>query len=447
MKPLASMITKKMRRNMTSSTTSLSPLLSPLKEPLSLLPGQDIAWLNIHRTQALEQFITQGFPKKRDEAWRYTSLYQLNPEILIPTASNINHATPNSSYALDGAHPYIIYNGHFSPSSAPLPHGIKIAALSTIYQTKDDSVLEMIKPLLEQKNLINNSSVTALNNALTNEGIVLIIPKQTECSTPIDIHYIQDSGTVYTQLFIVMEPGSKATIKEHFYSPQHTARYQHHVSRIHLQQGATLQHYRVQSMPTSCTHIYSQETKLETNSDYYHFSLNSGGQIARHEIASYLQGKKARSVIHGVTLGNKNQHHDTYLPTFHQHPDAYSDQHLRQVLKDEAKGIYYSSVKVDKNCPKSEAHQLCHTILLGKKAQGYARPELDILTDDVICSHGATTGAIDEQALYYLQSRGINQELAIALLLESFSQEVAEMIPLPAMKQLISDLIKQWGSV
>lgn len=414
---------------------------------ISSLPSHQHDWLQAYRADALEYFIEHGFPKKSSEAWRYTSLNKLTLEELTPSDSSQDILPSLLQPVLKNAQHIVIYNGRYDKtlSANTLKAPIILASLKDIYNHESAQTLSSIRSLLEQKTLINQSSVTALNNAYTADGLVLFVPKACRLDTPIDIHYVQDERSAYTQLFIIMEPGSQAVVKEHFYGLKKSAYYQHHVSRIHLKHQAVLHHYRIQTMPQTCTHIYSQDTQLHQDSRYIHFSLNIGGSIARHEIATQLQGSHSSSTIHGINLGQQQQQHDNYLPTEHLHTGAYSEQELRQILKDDAKGVYYSKVTVAKNCPKTEAHQLCHSILLGKKAQAFARPELDILTDDVICSHGATTGAIDEQALYYLQSRGLSLEQATALLLESFVEALVEKIEHEDIRQFMHHSIKEWS--
>jgi Fe-S cluster assembly protein SufD len=398
--------------------------------PISPLATSSNAWLNHARMNGLERFMTNGFPKKKDEAWRYTSLSHIQNEALIPVTTPVKNRTLQSPIA--GAERIVITNGQYEPkaSSITTTPPVILASLKDIYTpTRPSAIVGQIQTLLEQPTALNQYGLTGLNSAYTQDGMVLYIPKGQEVTPIIDIHYIQDAGSAYTQLFVIMEQDSAATIYEHFYGEAKTPLYQHHVSRIHLQAGARLHHYRLQAMPETCTHIYSQDMQLEKDSQYFHFSLNLGGDIARHEIAARLCGERANCVINGINLGHALQHHDTYIPMQHKHRGAYSDQHMRQILKDEAKGIFYSAVTVDKDCPKTETHQLCHSLLLGKKAQAFARPELDILTDDVVCTHGATTGAIDLKALYYLQSRGLSTEDAVNLLLDGFLEELLETIP------------------
>lgn len=407
------------------------------------LPSSPALWLQTARQAALEHFITAGFPHKRQEAWKYTSLSHLKPEIFLPsTPSSYPASSIAIRHGLSDAHQIICLDGQMI-----IPPALSsfLKPLSEVYSDTSSEHGRILRSLTASSTPINTTGITALNNAYSNSGYVLVLPTDYQLNTPIDIHYIQQTATCYTQSFVFLSSNSRTTIVEHFYGSDSTALYQHHISRIQLDVSAQLQHYRLQHMPLSCTHLYTQDTQLASNAHYSHWSLNTGSKLARHELSTSLNGRKSRCSTHSITLGKENQHLDTYLPVHHTAPQAYSDQHIRQVLQDEAQGIFYGNVSINPHCPQSEAHQLCHSMLLANKAQALVRPELDILTDDVICSHGATVGALNEDALYYLQSRGLDKEQASALLLEAFVQQIIETIPQPAIADILQDNIHNWS--
>jgi Fe-S cluster assembly protein SufD len=168
-----------------------------------------------------------------------------------------------------------------------------------------------------------------------------------------------------------------------------------------------------------------------------------GGTLARQEVYSWLDGHDITCDQQGIVIGAGTEHLDTYLPVWHNASHSYSNQHFRQVLDEQAKGIFYGSVSVPTGSPKTEAHQLNRNLLLSQKAQAISRPELDIHTDDVICSHGSTTGQLDSQALYYLQSRGLSTAEATALLRQAFISALVETIDNADMRALIETMLQQ----
>lgn len=409
----------------------------------STLPSCAHPALQQYREAALAHFVSAGLPHKRQEPWKYTSLGHLDPGIFLPSLP-ISDLTCSESlhYALPDAHQIIFVDG-----ALVMPPALSsfIKPLSEACTEPSSVFGKAVHALLASRTPVNSTGITSLNNAYAQEGYVLVLPEQYDLSTPLDIHYLQNTASCHTQCFIFLNSGSRAIITEHFYGTDPTSLYQHHVSRIQLRAHAQLHHYRLQHMPLSCTHLYTQDTHLEKHSHYFHLSLNTGSKLARHELSASLNGEKSNCTIESITLAKEGQHLDTYIPIHHTAGKTYSQQHIRQVLKENAKGIFYGNVTIDPDCPKSESHQLCHSMLLGNKAQAFARPELDILTDDVICSHGATMGALDENALYYLQSRGLDQKQATALLLEAFIQQILEKTPHLPVARILQDHIHSWS--
>jgi Fe-S cluster assembly protein SufD len=200
----------------------------------------------------------------------------------------------------------------------------------------------------------------------------------------------------------------------------------------------------MQEAPDDSYQIYTAHVEMKNESTYNSFTFCKGAMLSRNEVKVNINGIKAHCNQQGVTLGQDKQHHDSYLPVIHNSPDSYSNQNFRQLLDGSSKGVFYGSVLVPKDSIKTEAHQLNHNLLISDTAQAFTRPELDIFTDEVICSHGATVGKLDDNSLYYLQTRGLSEHQAKAIMVESFANELIDGVKNEEIKDVMKLSLTQW---
>jgi Fe-S cluster assembly protein SufD len=201
-----------------------------------------------------------------------------------------------------------------------------------------------------------------------------------------------------------------------------------------LAKGAALEHYRLATLPDEFSHLYTAKVTLNERSDYRVFSDYKGGALARQEVDVVIAGQHARCDQQGLICAKGNEHHDMYLPVRHAAENSYSNQHIRQLLDDQSTGIFYGRVDVPRGSHNTEAHQLNRNMLVGEKSQAISRPELEILTDEVVCSHGSTTGSLNDEALYYLCARGLDMVQAKRLLVDAFIDEMLETVSLESVR-------------
>lgn len=401
------------------------------------------------RSDALQNFKNKGFPSKKNEAWKYTSLQGLSEDLLEPSHSSkqiIQAKKPiSSSFFIK------VVNGHIDLENSVLPEGLRVFDLEG--ECKDESSELVMKSLFENSNKDKLQTHIDINTAYCNKVLVAHIPKGKYLEKPIEIHYIHESEneykSSYTQLYILQEADSHVTLIERFYGDtakeEKCASHIHnHVVRIQLNKSACLTHYRLQEAPSDNYSIYIAHLEMKDESTYNSFTFCKGAMLSRNEVKVNINGTKVHCNQQGVTLGQYKQHHDSYLPVTHNGPDSYSNQNFRQLLNGNAKGIFYSNVLVPKDSIKTQAHQLNHNLLISDTAQAFTRPELDIFTDEVICSHGATVGNLDVNSLYYLQTRGLSADQAKALMIESFANELIDDVKHEEIKDLIKVSLTKW---
>jgi Fe-S cluster assembly protein SufD len=405
-------------------------------------------WKN-KRFDALQNFKNKGFPKKNNEAWKYTSLLSLSKDLLEPTPKseqNIQAKNPTTtSFFIK------IINGRIALEESVLPKELKVFDLEG--EHKDEASKLVMKSIFENTNKDSLQTHIDINTAYANKILVAHIPKGKCLEKPIEIHYINspenEYKSSYTQLWLLQEADSHITLIERFYGnmakeEKCISHVHNHVMRVKLKKSACLTHYRVQESPDDSYQIYTAHLEMKDESNYNSFTFCKGAMLSRNEVKVNITGTKVHCNQQGVTLGRHKQHHDSYLPVMHNSPDSYSNQNFRQLLDGAAKGVFYSSVLVPQDSIKTEAHQLNHNLLISDTAQAFTRPELDIFTDEVICSHGATVGNIDDNSLYYLQTRGLSEDQAKALMIESFANELIDEIKNKEIKDLMKLSLMEW---
>lgn len=262
---------------------------------------------------------------------------------------------------------------------------------------------------------------------------------------PVDILWTaQHNQHTRPRLTINLEEGAELTLIE-----RHTgegAYWKNIVTEIKLGQNARLNHIRIQEDSLDGIQTNIVKIHMEKDSFLNSFSLNLGGKLTRHEIHPVLQGPNIECSLNGINLLGGKQHGDTTILMEHAAPHCKSNQFYRTILAEEARGVFQGKVHVHQIAQKTDGYQLSNTLLLSPRAEMDTKPELEIYADDVKCSHGATTGQLDEEPLFYLRTRGLTDAEARMLLIEAFANEVVDKIHDETMQATIKDKVRQWLS-
>lgn len=241
---------------------------------------------------------------------------------------------------------------------------------------------------------------------------------------------------------IHIEDGAQATVIEAHEGEG--AYWKNMAVEIELGQNARLNHVRLQNDTIEAVQTSNVHIRAAQDSVYDGFSLNKGGKLTRHEIHAILEGKNAEVTFNGVNLLKGKQHGDTTILIEHAAPHGRSNQFYRTVLDEEARGVFQGKVHVHKIAQKTDGYQLSNAILLSEKAEMDTKPELEIYADDVKCSHGATTGQLDEEPLFYLRTRGLNEGQARMLMIRAFVDEVADKVGDEETRNKIKEVCRAW---
>jgi Fe-S cluster assembly protein SufD len=251
-----------------------------------------------------------------------------------------------------------------------------------------------------------------------------------------------DGAHLNPRLKIILEEGAELTLLE-----QHIgqgAYWKNMATEIVIGPNARLNHIRIQEDSNQAVQTNMVHITMEQGSHLNSFSLNLGGKLTRHDIHAVLNGPNIECSLNGISLLQGKQHGDTTILMEHAAPHCRSNQFYRTILADESRGVFQGKVHVHKIAQKTDGYQLSNTLLLSPKAEMDTKPELEIYADDVKCSHGATTGQLDEEPLFYLRSRGLTEKEARLLLIQAFVDEVADKIADDKVQNSIKEMVSQW---
>jgi Fe-S cluster assembly protein SufD len=280
---------------------------------------------------------------------------------------------------------------------------------------------------------------TALNLAFANT-ILVRIPKETSVGEPIEFVFKAEAGTAnFPHVIVVAEAGSRATIIESYESE--SASLTDTAIQIFVEDNANLTHYRVQKESAESHHIGTTEIILKRGSFYNSTNINLGAKLARHDISLKFTAEGGEAFVDGLYMLSGEQHSDTHSSIDHAVPNCLSHQTYKGVLNDRSRGVFNGKVFVRENASGTDARQSNKNLLLSNDARVDTKPQLEIFNDDVKCAHGATVGQLEEEELFYLLTRGLNETLARNLLTYGFAEEIVNKIEIEEIKRELDEAV------
>jgi Fe-S cluster assembly protein SufD len=282
-----------------------------------------------------------------------------------------------------------------------------------------------------------------LANSVVANGHVIDIPERSQNDEPLNIKIIGEAGKAFSARQIIRAgDNSDFTINEHQLGEG--AYWNNSVSQIKVGKGARLRHYRIQENSDESLYTQKMHIQIEEGGSFEAFTLTNGSKSSRNQIHVELLGPNAEVFINGINLLDNKQVGDATITVEHKAPNCLSKQNYRSVIADQAVGVFQGKAHVHQIAQKTDGYQFAKALLLSPQATMNTKPELEIYADDVKCSHGATTGQLDDEALFYLRSRGISKAQAKALLIEAFIGELFEEITCEAMREEVSKRVSKW---
>lgn len=426
----------------------MSGLLQEIK-----LFGDNIPWLEALREKGKEAFITQGLPTAKTEAWKYTRPRDLQTDDFVmyenEDTEECNHCSCEEEEKKDACHHREIknipiegyeinfYNGKLQHNHSELPKGVFIQSLPEAIIYNDE-----IKHYLGKIVDINNYPFAALNTAYIEEGVFIHIDKGIKLDKPIIL--INHTHSCHENLYynirnvIVAEKDSSFEFLEVYkYSGIEKSRYfANLVNEIYIGRNAKIKHYKLQEEAFKAVHIALSQVKVKEGGEYKSFCMQKGANLARNETKVQLTEEKAKAEVNAAYLMNGWATIDTTTDIEHLSPETYSNQLVKGIVGGDAKGVFQGKIHIAPDAVKTEGHQLHKALLLSDRAEIDCKPELEIYADDVKCSHGAASGELDAEQLFYMRSRGIDEDTAKQILIEAYLEDL--------FSQIDNEQIREW---
>lgn len=407
------------------------------------LPETGSAWARAAREDALSRLRLSGLPGRRDEYWKYT-----DPSTLVavdaPRAAVFDGTDETPIFGGIDRVELVFVDGVFDAEASddPALAGVEIERLGTAMQADIHWARDLYGVLEAQGQVPVERPLATLNTACATDGVV--IRATGKAAKPVNLTYLhQDDGSdAILHHVIKVESGAELTVLE---KGPAAARF-NKVIEVEVANNATFHHVRTQGRDherRAVTHIFA---RLGTESVFKSFTLTANGVLTRNEVVIELTGDDAVAHVAGAALGDGDFHHDDTVFITHDAERCESRQVFKKVLRNGATGVFQGKILVQPGAQKTDGYQISQSLLLDEDSQFLAKPELEIYADDVVCSHGSTSGAIDEEGLYYLRSRGIPKGPATDLLTLAFLAEAIDEIEDEALAEDIRGRLESWLS-
>jgi len=405
--------------------------------------------LQQQRLSAIEGLQKTGFPTTRQENWKYTDVRPIAGKTYvdsnrIPEKFTAELLDSLRLHELD-CHELVFINGRYSAEHSrlqALPDGVVIQDLASALNNHQQLIAEYISDFTTAE----DNGFTALNTAFIRDGAFIWLPANAVIEKPINLLYLSGLNdqpfASHPRNLIILSENSQATIIESYIGLDEESDYfTNTISEVCLQENAQLQHYKIQQENMKSYHIGNLRIAQAANSRIESHSISLGALLARNDIHSRLEGEGAEIMLNGLYMAIGRQHVDNHTRVDHLKPHTRSHEIYRGVLNDHARGVFNGKVIVHKDAQKTDAVQSNANLLLSDNAEVDTKPELEIYADDVKCAHGATVGQLDQDMLFYLRSRSIDETTAKSLLTYAFADEVIRQIRLDPIRKRLEYLV------
>jgi Fe-S cluster assembly protein SufD len=403
-------------------------------------------WLVGVRDEAIERFAALGFPTRRMEDWRSTSVAGIAETTFRPAARDEGEISREvlARMTFDGAHRLVFIDGHFSEAlstSGELPAGVILTSLAGAIEEHGDAV----ERHLARHALYRDQAFVALNTAFFRDGAFLYVPRGVVMERPVHLLYLATVGdeplASYPRTLIVADEASQATVVETFAGPTSGVYLSAPVSEIVLADGSVVDHVREQREGIEAFHVATQQVLQGRSTSFTTRSVSLGARLSRLDVNHVLAGEGGSAVLDGLYLVDGEQHTDTHMTVDHVAANCESHELYKGILDGRGSAVFNGLIHVHPGAQKTNAKQSNRNLLLSREALARSNPQLRIYADDVKCTHGSTVGQLDDDAVFYLRSRGIGPEAARSLLTYAFAAEVVERVRIDAIRERLREFL------
>lgn len=415
-----------------------------------LIFKNDIEPVSKLRKHAFETFNNLGFPHSKLEKWRNTSLektldrdYRFKLEG-APEKANVEHIFQCEIPDFDT---YLVaqLNGWYVYKNSPirkLPDGTIVGSLAHAMQEYPGLISKHYGRYADY----SDNGLTALNTAFAQDGIFVYVPDGVEVQKPLQMVNIIDTNEnlfIQSRNLVILGKNSKLTLLQCDDSVHHGFTFINALTEVFMDENSSLDHYKLQNKDDSSSLINNVFFNQENDSSLTTNAISLNGGLIRNDAHVKLNGQNCTSNVYGLYLMDRKQHVDNHVFIDHAKPDSYSNELFKGILDDSASAVFNGHILVRKDSQRTNAYQNNKNILLTDKSVVDTKPFLEIYADDVKCSHGATVGQLDQEAMFYIRSRGISEDNARMLLMYAFAAELINKISVEGLREQIDDMVKK----
>ncbi len=402
------------------------------------------AWLQALRSEALTQFAAQGFPSPRAEEWRYTNVSAIEKKRFLPiseASAAVDVKAFLSTYQLKDAWSLVLVDGYFRAELSTLddlPESVVVMSMASAFDSHADDTLQQY---LTQAVSDTEHGFVAFNTAHFTDGLFVHIAAKQVVAKPIQVLHIatQADSLTATRTVIVAEPMAEVELIETFVGVDNSY-LSAAVTEVFVEDNAAITLTKVQCEADKAYHFGGTYVKQAKNARFTHHNFAFGSLLARCDIHSDLDDA-AECELNGLYLGAKRQHLDNHTRINHNKPHGISRELYKGILDDRARGVFQGRVIVAEDAQKTDSIMNNRNLLLSDDAEADTKPQLEIYADDVKCGHGVTVGQLEDKSIFYLQSRGIDEETARHILTFAFANEMVDKITLSSLKSMLLKLL------
>ncbi len=405
-------------------------------------------WLRDLRSQAIARFGELSFPTTRDEDWKYTSIA---PILSVPfrtarsaSRADVQAADDTARRAVPaGAAQLVFVNGHYAAElSAGSGSGATVTALSAL----PDAGVRVAEPYFGRYAAHDRAAFTALNAALLSDVAVVHVPRGQAVAEPIYLTFVatseDDLTASHPRVLIVLEKGASATVVETYLGVDKQRYLTNAVTEVVLGDGASVEHCKIIRESERAFHVGMTQVHQGRDSSLTSIAITMGGALARNDLNVVLDGEGASCGLYGLYVIGGGQHADNHTAIQHAKPHGTSRQIYKGILDGKSRAVFNGKVIVHQDAQKTDAKQTNRNLLLSSDAVVDTKPQLEIFADDVKCTHGAAIGQLDEEALFYLRSRGMSERTARSLLTYGFASEVVDRISVAPLRDQLDEQLR-----
>lgn len=397
------------------------------------------------RQQAFETLKAQGLPTRRVEDWKYTDLRafmrDLPPIADAPSRAEVEAAiTQPTVLDLGDAHRILFVNGRDVSTG-------KAEGFDWYRLANGDALPPAVTQALNRDRFYADNAAVALNTAFMTDVTILHVPAGTRLERPLHLIFRNTGNAAqasFARVLVVVEAGASATLIETHDGPAGVAYQANTLVEIDAGDGATVDHVRSNNAGDAALGLSTLGVQAGRDTRMSSFSMSIGGAMSRHQIFIDLEGKNSELALQGASLLRGRQHADTTMVIDHAVGHCTGRELFKSVLDDQSRSVFQGKIIVRPDAQKTDGKMASHALLLSEEAEADHKPELEIFADDVVCGHGATAGALDDDLLFYLKARGIPQKQAEALMIEAFIGETVEAVANETLREALMEQTREW---